>query len=195
MICRGRRQGTISPYSSWQPCCASAAGSGQEVIGVTWDPERKIVRVRKTHLCEGFSWALEDVVPLPMHMRSSACALGGDGENVGPSSPPSSWTRLWLCKELKSAKFLAGKVQNLGDFQRPGAWGLGAGCPPYRPQLGPCPCSPLLSAGSVGPTADSEQGREEGTFFTVGLGMGSPGCDFYGILPRTGHGTLGQSYV
>lgn len=128
-------------------------------------------------------------------MRSSACALWGDGENVGPSSPPSSWRRLWLCKELKSAKLLAGKVQNLGDFQRPGAWGLGAGCPPYRPQLGPCPCSPLLSAGPVGPTADSEQGREEGTSFTVGLGMGIPGCEFYGILPLTGHGTLGQFHM
>lgn len=96
---------------------------------------------------------------------------------------------LWLCIGLKSTKFPA--TSELGGL----LWRSGVGCPvcsPYKLQLSLCPCSPLPSAGPVGPTADSEQGREEGTTLAVGLGTRSPECDFYGILPLTGHGTLGQ---
>ena len=109
-----------------------------------------------------------------------------------------SLRRLWLCKGLKSAKFLADKVQNLHNIRSP--WGLAVMATlPTGPSCLLSLQSPPLTGGLVvSLPAGSEQGRGEKTLFSVGLGTGSPGCEFYGILALTGHGRpvdLAQSLV
>ena len=64
---------------------------------------------------------------------------------MGSSSPSAlgSLRRLWLCKGLKSAKFLADKVQNLDGIWSPGGWLSWMSS--LQAPTAFCSCSPLPS--------------------------------------------------
>ena len=103
---------------------------------------------------------------------------------MGSSSPSAlgSLRRLWLCKGLKSAKFLADKVQNLHNIRSP--WGLAVlDVLPTGPNCLLFLQSPPLTGGLVvSLPAGSEQGRGKKTLLSVSLGTGGLGMNSVGFF-------------
>ena len=119
---------------------------------------------------------------------------------MGSSSPPSpglSEEALAL-QRIEVCKVPGRQSSELVRYPEP--WGLAVlDVLPTGPNCLLSLQSPPLTGGLVvSLPAGSEQGRGEKTLFSVGLGTGSPGCEFYGILALTGHGRpvdLAQSLV
>lgn len=156
------------------------------------------MRVRKTRLCVGFSWALEDVASSSdAHAQLCACLGEGTERMWAPLPLPahgggSGFAKNRSLQSSWQAKFRTWATsRNLG----PGGWGLAAlAALPTGPNQVPVPAAPSSVPGPLVPLqTQNKEGRREPPSLWV-WELGALGVNSMGFF-HTGHGTLGQSYV